>query len=399
MDQQQEPRPAGRVSRLSEIRRRRRRRHQLMLAGAILAVALVLAGTAGVYGSAMVGLGDVLDTVRIWLQPGQGFPVRTGVREALSVQEVNGGFALLGSQDLQVYSDTGRQLRTVQHGYARPGLAAGGDHLCLYSRGGYELRVESRSQTLYTGSYANSILLCDMSGNDSLAVLTTSTRGTADLIVYDSRFRQIYGWQMTEAEGDPLALAFAPDNRRLAVGTIRAQDGQLQAQVHLLDLNSDEVAASWQAPGSLLLALEWLDSGKLLAVFDDHASVFSTKGEELARLDYAGGEQPADLSVCGRTAALLLDSGGVDGQGRLLLLNDSLETRAEIPVQEADSLVCGRSAVYCLAGSSVSCYDFSGELLWRQATAAAPQALLVRGSRALLFSAETVQWVPEEDAA
>lgn len=397
MDQQQPPRPAGRVSRLSEIRRRRRRRHRLLLAGAILAVALVLAGVAGVYGSAMVGLGDVLDSVRIWLQPGQGFPVRTGVREVLSVQEVNGGFAVLGSQDLQVYSDTGRQLRGIQHGYARPGLAAGGSHLCLYSRGGYELRVESRSQTLYTNSYASSILLCDMSGNDSLAVLTASNRGTAELTVYDSRFRPIYGWQMTDTEGDPLALAFAPDNRRLAVGAIRAQDGRLVSQLHLLDLNSDEVAASYQAAGSLLLAVEWLDSGKLLAVFDDFAAVLSAKGEELARLDWAGGEQPAGLSVCGRTAAVLLDSGGLDGQGRLLILNDSLEARAEIPVQEAARVVCGRSAAYCLDSGSVSCYDLAGELLWRQACASTPQALLIRGGRALLFAGETADWVPAEE--
>ena len=129
MDEQQSPRPAGRVSRLSEIRRRRKRRRQLTVLAAMLAVALILAGVAGVYGSAMVGLGDVLDSVRIWLQPGPGFPVHTGVRQALSAQPVNGGFALLGTQDLQVYSDSGRQLRTIQHSYARPGLAAGGSHL------------------------------------------------------------------------------------------------------------------------------------------------------------------------------------------------------------------------------------------------------------------------------
>lgn len=391
MDEQQSPRPAGRVSRLSEIRRRRKRRRQLTVLAAMLLVAAILAGVAGVYGSAMVGLGDVLDSVRIWLQPGPGFPVHTGVRQALSVQPVNGGFALLGTQDLQVYSDSGRQLRSIQHSYARPGLAAGGSHLCLYSRGGYELRVESRSQTLYTASLPGSILLCDMSSNDSLAVLTTSTRGTAELIVYDSRFRKIYGWQMTESEGDPLVLAFAPDNRQLAVGAIRTQDGRLVSQVHLLDTGSDYVTATYSATGSLLLAAEWLSNNRLLAVFDSFAVVLSSKGEEVARLDYSPGEEPMDVSVCGRTTALLLWENTVDESGRLLILNDTLTALADFSLYGAEQVVCGRTAAYCMTNDSVHSYDFSGDLNWEHSSLSSPQALLVRGGKVMLFTSEKAE--------
>lgn len=391
MDEQQSPRPAGRVSRLSEIRRRRKRRRQLTVLAAMLLVAAILAGVAGVYGSAMVGLGDVLDSVRIWLQPGPGFPVHTGVRQALSVQPVNGGFALLGTQDLQVYSDSGRQLRSIQHSYARPGLAAGGSHLCLYSRGGYELRVESRSQTLYTASLPGSILLCDMSSNDSLAVLTTSTRGTAELIVYDSRFRQIYGWQMTESEGDPLVLAFAPDNRQLAVGAIRTQDGRLVSQVHLLDTGSDYVTATYSATGSLLLAAEWLSNNRLLAVFDSFAVVLSSKGEEVARLDYSPGEEPMDVSVCGRTTALLLRENTVDESGRLLILNDTLTALADFSLYGVEQVVCGRTAAYCMTNDSVRSYDFSGDLNWEYSSLSGPQALLVRGGKVMLFTSEKAE--------
>ena len=42
MDEQQSPRPAGRVSRLSEIRRRRKRRRQLTVLAAMLLVAAIL---------------------------------------------------------------------------------------------------------------------------------------------------------------------------------------------------------------------------------------------------------------------------------------------------------------------------------------------------------------------
>lgn len=391
MDEPRSPRPAGRVSRLSEIRRRRKRRRQLTVLAAMLLVAAILAGVAGVYGSAMVGLGDVLDSVRIWLQPGPGFPVHTGMRQVVSVQPVNGGFALLGTQDLQVYSDSGRQLRSIQHSYARPGLAAGGNHLCLYSRGGYELRVESRSQTLYTASLTGSILLCDMSDNDTLGVLTTSTRGTAELIVYDARFRQIYGWQMTESEGDPMALAFAPDNRQLAVGAIGTRDGRLVSRVHLLDTGSDYVTATYETTGSLLLAVEWLDNNRLLAVFDNFAVVLSAKGEELARLDYTPGEEPEDVSVCGRTTALLLRENTVDESRRLLILNDSLTALADFTLDGVQRVVCGRTAAYGMDSGSVYSYTYSGDLNWEYTAASTPQAMLVRGGKVLLLTAEKAE--------
>ena len=251
--------------------------------------------------------------------------------------------------------------------------------------------MESRSQTLYTTSLTGSILLCEMSSNDSLAVLTTSTRGTAELLVYDARFRQIYGWQMTESEGDPLALAFAPDNRQLAVGAIRTQDGRLVSQVHLLDTGSDYVTATYEATGSLLLALEWLDNSRLLAVFDGFSAVLSAKGEELARLDYAPGEEPADVSVCGRTTALLLREGTVDENHRLMILNDSLTALADFTLYGAQQVVCGRTAAYCMDSGSVYSYDYSGNLNWEYTASTAPQAMLVRGGKLLLCTAEKAE--------
>lgn len=391
MQEQRPERPAGRVSRLSEIRRRRKRRRVRIAVAATLVVAAVLAYMAGLYGSAMASLGDIVDTVRIALTPGEGFPVRTGISELYQLEELSGGFVALGKQDLVLFSSTGRQLRSIQHGYARPGLAAGNTRFCLYSRGGRELRVESRSQTLYTDTLLNDILLCDMSNNGSLAVATVSSRYTAELTVYSPSFQFRYGWNMTDREGTPIALCFSPDNRRLAVGGLRAQDGALESGIYLLNLNSDQVAVSFMAPGSLLMHLAWLDGNRLMAVYSDFAAVYDMAGGvQTARYDFGAGQQVLGVSTSGKNTAVLLSTGGLDEECRLLVLGDDLNPLADTTLLGGNRVVCTRTAAYILTNSSVLCYTLAGEEQWQLSTQPPPLAVL-QAKQLLLFTAERAQ--------
>ena len=51
----------------------------------------------------------------------------------------------------------GTRLNSIQSGYARPAIAAGKTRFVLYNRSGNELRVESRTQNLYTKTMDSTI--------------------------------------------------------------------------------------------------------------------------------------------------------------------------------------------------------------------------------------------------
>ena len=93
----------------------------------------------------------------------------------------------------------------------------GKNRFVLYNRSGNELRVESRTQNLYTKTMENSITLCAMADNGTLAVVTEDPGSAARLRVYSSSMEQLLSWSLTIADGTPLRLAFSPDGRRLAV--------------------------------------------------------------------------------------------------------------------------------------------------------------------------------------
>lgn len=122
---------------ISKAKRRKRRRRLGFLAFVLAVAMLMLFYFSGLYLNAAMGLGDLYDTARIALTPGDGFPMDFAMTGFWRAEELGaGGFAALGSKDMAVFSGTGAELRRIQHGYANPGITASDTRVCVYSRGG-----------------------------------------------------------------------------------------------------------------------------------------------------------------------------------------------------------------------------------------------------------------------
>lgn len=376
MDERQNKAPQmGQVSRLEQVRRRRRNRkiRRAALIG-VVAVAVLIWFT-GVFGSGLALASDLLESARIGLTPGS-FPARTGMDESYQILPLAGGFLQLGEDDLAVWSAGGAKLRTVQHGYSRPAIAAGSRRFCLYNRSGNEVRVESRLKNLDTLKFDNPVMLCAMSQNGSVAVVTRSTRYAAELKIYDPTLRFAFGWSPTDAEGTPIRVAFADDNRRLAVACIRAQDGSIGTGIYWLDTRRDQVQADVWVPGTMLIQMQWVDDNKLLAVFEDRAVLYNTKNDQETSYSFEGSSF-LKMHSCGRNTVLLL-SDSVGGQNcRIVMLDQELQVIGQTSVQpDAFDVVCTRTEAYSLSQDSVICYDLTGQEQWRSAFHHPPKALL-----------------------
>lgn len=366
-----------------ELQKRQRRRRSLWTALFVAAVAAVFV-LSGALTASLALLGDGWDSIALYLTGmGSDWPVNTGITDPLQIEELGGGFVELSRHDVVVYSSYGSKVRAIQPNYARPTLAVGSNRFVIYNRAGSELRVESRTQTLYTENFPESILLCAVSPNGTVAVVTESNRFAAELEVFDPYFRSIYTWQMSQSRGTPIAVAFANDNRRFAAGTISAVGGQLCSRVYLMDTGSEEEGPCYEASsGSMVLRLQWLTSGRLLAVFDTYAAILNPSTmTETARYDF-GGATLQSFSVGGKQTALLLN---VRGGNDLVTLDESLAPMAEIPAGQATSITATEKGVYLLCADRVQCYGFDGIQKWEQLFDTTPLAVL-KARQMLVFT-------------
>ena len=382
-----EPLSAGRVEYLEQARQRARnkriRRTAVLL---VLLTGIVLFAT-GLVGSSVAMAKDFIDTARIALLPGTGWPQQTGVSEVTQVESLTGSFVELGKEGCVVYSRSGKKLNSIQSGYARPALAAGKNRFVLYNRSGNELRVESRTQNLYTKQLENSIFLCAMADNGNLAVVTEDVSAMAELLIYNSNMEQVLSWSMSSNDGTPLRMAFSPDGRKLAAAAVTAGGGQMMTNLYLVNLASGDPVSLANQSG-VPQWLGWTSASTILAVYDSRAVLYNAGGGERAAYEFAGNTLK-DISVdAAGNVALLLGSGQ---RHQAVLLDKSLNVQFSGTVSSANSIVRAGSLFYLLSDSGVECYNTSGEQQWSQTLAAKPQALLADTKELLLFSGNTAQ--------
>ena len=353
-----------------------------------------LANLMGLAGSSIAVLKDLTDSARITALRGGGWPQQTGVMELTQVEPLTGSFVELGDEGCVVWSRTGKKLNSIQSGYARPALAAGKTRFVLYNRSGNELRVESRTQNLYTKQLENSIFLCAMADNGTLAVVTDDQSSMARLLVYSSQMEQLLSWNMTSNDGTPLRMAFSPDSRKLAAAAVTVSGGQMMTNLYLVNLaQGDPVSLANQ--GGVPQWLGWTSASAILAVYDTRAVLYNVGGGEKAAYEFSGAELK-DVSVdAAGNVALLLASGQIC---QAVTLDKNLNVQFSGTVSAANAIVRAGSRFYLLADSAVECFDVSGTQQWSQPQAVRPQALLADGKTLLLFSGNTVQQLEEPQA-
>ena len=370
---------AGRVEYLEAARARVRTRRirRTVVIVAVLTI-LVLFAT-GAVGSSIARAKDLVDTAVIALAPAAGWPQQTGITDPDAVAQMSGSFVEMGGDSCVVYSLGGTRLNSIQSGYARPAIAAGKTRFVLYNRSGNELRVESRTQNLYTK--------------------TDSTDSVAKLTVYNSSMQQQLVWNLTSEQGTPLRMAFAPDSRRLAVAAVSAVGGQLTTNLYVLPLSQGDPVCLG-SENSVPQWMGWMSNGFLLVLYENRAVLYNTSGGsagERASYDFGGGTL-VSVSNTSNGAALLLSNGQTS---TAVLLDGELTVGYSGSVLSASQIIRAKNdGFYLLTDSTVERFNSVGEFQWSQPLSARPQAL-IEGKQIMVLSGNTVQVVtpPEQTAS
>ena len=369
--------PRSSAARIERIRRRKRMRRIRAAAVCAVLLAAVLAYFTGIYGASLALLGDAVDSIGIALTPSPGYPVSFTLSGYQNALPLAGGFVAVGDKDLAIYSAGGNEVRRIQHGYGRLAITAGNTRVCVYNRAGKELRVESRSRTLFENKFDDAIQLCAMSPNGTLAVFTKSK-----LYVYDPMFENIYTFQTQDL---PTALAFAGDNRQFAAGCPYAEGGALGGTVYLMDTRKDEYVTIRNTEG-MPVKIQYLTNAEVLVLYDTYAAVYDTAdGTELYRYSYGGRTLQSAAISAGKNAVLLFGDGVHGALTQLTILDATLSEAGSADVNErASGVAASRTGAFVLTNDGVLSYGLDGVFYGATVTEAKPLAM-VNGRKLLLL--------------
>lgn len=380
-----EPLSAGRVEYLEAARARVRAKRIRRTVIIVAALSILILFATGVVGTSIARAKDLVDTVGITLFPAAGWPQQTGIMDPEAAYPLSGSFVEMGGDSCVVYSLKGAKLNSIQSGYARPAIAVGKNRFVLYNRSGTELRVESRTQNLYTRTMENAIYLCAVANAGQVAVATDDPNSAAKLTVYNAAMEQALSWNLTSAQGTPIRMAFSPDSRRIAVAAVTATGGQLTTNLYTLALSQGD-PVQLAAENSVPQWLGWLSDDTVLAIYQNRAVLYNAGGGEKASYDFGGSTLVSVSSV--RSGVALLLSGGQTCTA--VLLDKDLGVQYSGSVLAANSIVRTRDAFYLLTDSTLECFTAAGEFQWSQSFSARPRAL-IPGRKLLILTGNTVQ--------
>ncbi len=380
-----EPLSAGRVEYLEAARARVRAKRIRRTVIIVAALSILILFATGVVGTSIARAKDLVDTACITLFPAAGWPQQTGIMDPEAAYPLSGSFVEMGGDSCVVYSLKGAKLNSIQSGYARPAIAVGKNRFVLYNRSGTELRVESRTQNLYTRTMENAIYLCAVANAGQVAVATDDPNSAAKLTVYNAAMEQALSWNLTSAQGTPIRMAFSPDSRRIAVAAVTATGGQLTTNLYTLALSQGD-PVQLAAENSVPQWLGWLSDDTVLAIYQNRAVLYNAGGGEKASYDFGGSTLVSVSSV--RSGVALLLSGGQTCTA--VLLDKDLGVQYSGSVLAANSIVRTRDAFYLLTDSTLECFTAAGEFQWSQSFSARPRAL-IPGRKLLILTGNTVQ--------
>ena len=380
-----EPLSAGRVEYLEAARARVRAKRIRRTVIIVAALSILILFATGVVGTSIARAKDLVDTVGITLFPAAGWPQQTGIMDPEAAYPLSGSFVEMGGDSCVVYSLKGAKLNSIQSGYARPAIAVGKNRFVLYNRSGTELRVESRTQNLYTRTMENAIYLCAVANAGQVAVATDDPNSAAKLTVYNAAMEQALSWNLTSAQGTPIRMAFSPDSRRIAVAAVTATGGQLTTNLYTLALSQGD-PVQLAAENSVPQWLGWLSDDTVLAIYQNRAVLYNAGGGEKASYDF-GGSTLVSVSSARSGVALLLSGGQTC---TAVLLDKDLGVQYSGSVLAANSIVRTRDAFYLLTDSTLECFTAAGEFQWSQSFSARPRAL-IPGRKLLILTGNTVQ--------
>ncbi len=387
--------PKSDVPRLEQIRRRKNERRMRRAALVLVALIAFFLYLGGVFSASINLFSDLLDSARIALTPGEGWPQDLKLDDLVDAQPISGGIALCSSSELVLYSSTARQLRSVSHGYADPGMAAGNTRICVYNRGGNELRVESRSRSLFTQTTEYPILTAAMAEGGTMAVATRSERYLAEITVYNPNFEAIYYAYL--AEYYPFLMQLSDNGRQLAVCCMKVENGAFGAQLQLYDLTKEGAEGSLSVTLSdcVPLQMEYTSAGKLLVVCDSFTALYNpATGEQEARYDY-GDNALLTADIYDRSALLVFGNPGSTAAGSCVLLGRDLQPAASVSTDfQVQDAALGQSGFYLIGRQIAVGYNLSGEETVRQQLTAEGKRVIAGRKILAVTAKEILQLTP-----
>lgn len=185
-------------------------------------------------------------------------------------------YALNGSAFTVIGEADGRELLSVEHGYANPIVETAGSYCVLYDQGSGAYMLCSKKNQIYENKSDNSILCADVSDSGCVLLCTTSDTARCVIKLYNKSLDEKFSYDI--ADGFVTSVAVDGRGSRIAFAVVSSENARFKTTVYTMNTD-DEAPRAQFVYSSSVLDLEFKSTDLYIVGTDFVSTVSSLKNE------------------------------------------------------------------------------------------------------------------------
>lgn len=218
---------------MNKFRQKRKRKTLLVRSAVFLVVLVALMVVAANWRKLIEPLKDAA------LNPGEGgFPVTLPGSTRYVMGELGENFYLLTDTYLYTYNAVGAELSGIQHGFQNAASSSNDRRVLVYDKNGFDVKMFSRTSELFKNTMEDTIVFAEMGTAERCAVVTTSSRYSNYLYIFNGEGKQMFRWASPDEK--IMQVEFGGNDDSFFVTVLGESGGDLRTSVMRFDIGNAE---------------------------------------------------------------------------------------------------------------------------------------------------------------
>lgn len=224
------------------------------------------------------GIPDLVRNSLLTVGAGTGFPKAVNGSTVKDVYYINGAVSVVTDTYIEIYSESGKDVLSIQHGHTSPEVCVSANRILLYDKYNQNVSVFDFSGLLYSREIEGKISSAFIGRNGTFGVVTQPGDCASCLTVFDKNNKQLFSYKSaSELLG---SAAVSDSGKYIAVVGINASGRDFVSKIKTFKSNSNKVLSEAEIKG-LVLSVNSFGRGKFVATESDKMYIVSAKNSQI----------------------------------------------------------------------------------------------------------------------
>ena len=319
-----------------------------------------------------------------------GYPIELDSSDTINTVSKGSYYYLLTNNELGAYTNAGKKIYGVAHGFETPVLKTSATRAMLFSQNGNEVLIYNLSGRVANLKTEEGILTGGISNSGVFAVVTRSPGYASTVRVYDKKSKQLYEWN--SAQDVINCVAVSPNGKKIAIAGFKTSGGIFQATIRVLNYKSASPEFEKTIEGDSVRELDAFGKG-FFAVSKNRVNFYDWK--KGTKTEYKDDYDLAYFKAGQGGVAAAFTRVSDHNDTRMVIFSKRGKKKAAFDYKGTISdIQVSNGHIYCIGDNKIVLLDDDGKIIRQTESAFSARKIVPAGANyAIAFSDREVQKV------